>query len=459
MVNIYFDKQLFSYLFNAKEEKYVILRDKILSHKDDFVFLFSNAHLLDLQRDDTDTKYKEMDFMQSIVGENFLISKDSKIEVANESPRSAFNYVVNTQNLSWLDDFDLSQIPEEQYDFINNVFDLSIKDLKGELDSDWITTRNPIHASELRIKKDEFVAYLKFIIHNLYDDNDTYKVMRDVAVGKYNPTHITADVASVFNSQLSSSPLGLSFIDTINAISNQFGIPSPSFDMAYYFSYTLLDLLGLCKEPRRKIEFRNMQTDCYHSFFGTYCDCLVSNDKGMRDKSKILYNLFNVETKVYSIDEFIEQFDKAISDNKKSASEYFGEIRKDYECGEILQTAEYPAYTLTQLKAEHKYFGYFNYMAEVKSKDGTIILLHKNKNLRTSIYIQEVEIMVNRIARVFKNMGAECALFDKRTDWEQMISENWRRGVQFKDAEAYLAKFKDMAMLSFLIKFREEWKL
>ena len=73
MVTIYFDKQLFSYLFNAKEEKYIILRDKILSHKDDFVFLFSDAHLLDLQQDSTDIKYKEMDFMQSVVGENCLI--------------------------------------------------------------------------------------------------------------------------------------------------------------------------------------------------------------------------------------------------------------------------------------------------------------------------------------------------------------------------------------------------
>lgn len=459
MVNIYFDKQLFSYLFNAKEEKYVILRDKILTHKDDFVFLFSDAHIFDLQQDDTDMKYKEMDFMQSIVGENRLMWCNSNIEVANESPRSAFNHVVNTQNLSWLDDFDLSQIPKEQHDFINNVFDLFIRDLKGELDLDWITTRNPIHAGELRVKKDEFASYLKFIIHNLHDNNGVYKAMRDVAMENYNPTHITADNASVLNSQLSSSPLGLSFVDTINAISNQFGMPSPSFVMAYYLSYTLLDLLGLCKEPRKKVEFRNMQTDCYHSFFGTYCDCLVSDDKGMRDKSKILYNLFNVETKVYSIDEFIEQFDKAISDNEKSASEYFGEIRKDYECGEILQAAEYPAYTLTQLKAEHKYFGYFNYMAEVKSKDGTIILLHKNKNLRTSIYIQEVGIIVNRIARVFQSTGAECALFDKQADWEQMVSENWRRGVQFKDVETYLAKFKDMAMLSFLIKFREKLKL
>ena len=63
MVTIYFDKQFFSYLFNAKEEKYIILRDKILSHKDDFVFLFSDAHLLDLQQDSTDLYDQEMNFI------------------------------------------------------------------------------------------------------------------------------------------------------------------------------------------------------------------------------------------------------------------------------------------------------------------------------------------------------------------------------------------------------------
>lgn len=36
MVTIYFDKQLFSHLFNAQEEKYRVLREKILSHRDEF---------------------------------------------------------------------------------------------------------------------------------------------------------------------------------------------------------------------------------------------------------------------------------------------------------------------------------------------------------------------------------------------------------------------------------------
>ena len=278
--------------------------------------------------------------------------------------------------------------------------------------------------------------------------------MRDVAMENYNPTKITADDDRVFNDQLSSSPLGLSFINLIKAVSNQLGMSSLGFGMAYFLSYTLLDLLGICREPRKKVKIRNMQTDSFHSFFGTYCDCIVSDDEGVRDKSKILYRLFNVETQVYSIDEFIGQFDKAINDNKKTAREYFDEIRNDYEQKEVLHTENHSEYTITQLKAAHKYFGYFNHMFERESKDGTVIMLHKNINIKNSIYVQEVEVIVNRIARIFNSMGAEIRLFDKETDWEQIRSDNWRRGVDFNDAEAYLAKFKDIPALYFLIEFK-----
>ena len=61
MVTIYFDKQLFSHLFKSQEEKYLVLREKILSHRDEFIFTYSNAHLFDLQQDTTDIKYDEMD--------------------------------------------------------------------------------------------------------------------------------------------------------------------------------------------------------------------------------------------------------------------------------------------------------------------------------------------------------------------------------------------------------------
>ena len=44
MITIYLDKQVFSHLFNAREEKYSLLRNKILSHKDEFIFCAQTAN-------------------------------------------------------------------------------------------------------------------------------------------------------------------------------------------------------------------------------------------------------------------------------------------------------------------------------------------------------------------------------------------------------------------------------
>ena len=90
MVTIYLDKQVFSHLFRAKEEKYILLREKILSHKDEFIFFYSNGHLYDLQDDKTDMKYREMEFMQSVVDDNRLINENFRLEVMKQSPIDAF---------------------------------------------------------------------------------------------------------------------------------------------------------------------------------------------------------------------------------------------------------------------------------------------------------------------------------------------------------------------------------
>lgn len=95
-----------------------------------------------MQDDKTDIKYAEMEFMQSIVGENRLIYESNKLEVMKQSPRKTFETIGKVDDFSWLENFDFSQITEEQRNAINNIVDISIKDLKGELDFDWLTKKS-----------------------------------------------------------------------------------------------------------------------------------------------------------------------------------------------------------------------------------------------------------------------------------------------------------------------------
>ena len=102
------------------------MREKILSHKDEFLFFYSNAHLFDLQDDKTDIKYAEMEFMQSIVGENRLIYESNKLEVMKQSPRKAFETIGKVDDFSWLENFDFSQITDRgtDQDHSNNLINL-----------------------------------------------------------------------------------------------------------------------------------------------------------------------------------------------------------------------------------------------------------------------------------------------------------------------------------------------
>ena len=455
MITIYLDKQVFSHLFNAREEKYSLLRDKILSHKDEFIFFYSNAHLFDLQDDKTDIKYAEMEFMQSIVDGNRLIYEFPRQEVMKQSPREAFETVGKVGDFSWLDNFDVSQLTDEQLNAINNIVDISIKDLKGELDFNWLTNRIPISANELQVDVPILKSLMNFIAYNFYENKNAYKQVRDNTIARYNPKEIKANGEDVFNEQLSSSPLGLSFIETIKATLAQIGLSSSDSAIVYYMSYMLLDLFGVNKEARKKVKFQNMQADCCHSFFGSYCDCIVSDDEGLRLKSKTLYKLFNFGTKVYSIDEFIERFDEAINNNKKSGRKYFDEIFNDYIARQILRTEITPEHTLTYLNTSNKFFGYFNCMIERKSDNETVIILHKNNDLNQPMLVREIEIIVNRMVKVFNDMGANFTLFDEAVELPQLKADNWNRILVLNDADICLTKFKETPMLCLWIKLKQ----
>ena len=457
MVTIYFDKQVFSHLFQAKEEKYSILLEKILSHKRDFIFLYSDAHLFDLQRDVTDIKYDEMDFMQSIVDGNHMIYESSNLQVVKESPRAVFDNMVKMDDIFSSENIDVTQITQEQCDVINNSIDLLLKDLSGQLEPDWLKQRIPISSVDLQMDKETLTSCIKFVFNEFYKKKELYKEVRDIAINNYNPEQITADGENIFNNQLVSSPLGLSFTETIKATLKQLGLTSCNAAIVYYISYMLLDLLGVCKEARKKVRFYNMQVDCCHSFFGSYCDCFVSDDVGVLEKSKTLYKLFNIKTQIYSIDDFIEKFDEAINNHKKSVFECFDEICIDYRRRKVAKIETISKYTVTHLCTSHEYFGYFNYMLERKSEDETILMLHKNNNVNQPILIQEIEIIVNRLVCLFNsdNIGIVYDLFDKDIEIPRFETDNWCRSFLLNIAEVGLTKFKQSSMLCLWIKFKQ----
>ena len=167
MVTIYFDKQVFSYLFNTCDEKYIRLKEKILAHKEEFIFLYSAGHLMDLNNDMSEKKYAEMEFMHSIVDENFLIF-DSYIKVSRISPMGVFLNLGKTFKKPLLDNLDLSNLSKEQIKALNNISDLIRRDIDEGLEFDWLKTRVPIDSEELLVDKETLEYFFNVVSESFW---------------------------------------------------------------------------------------------------------------------------------------------------------------------------------------------------------------------------------------------------------------------------------------------------
>ena len=94
-------------------------------------------------------------------------------------------------------------------------------------------------------------------------------------------------------------------------------------------------------------------------------------------------------------------------------------------------------------------------MIERKSKDETVIILHKNNDLKQPILAKELEIITNRIDRVINDMGATFTLFDEAVEIPLLKADNWNRFLTLNDADVCLTKFKDTPMLCLWIKLKQ----
>lgn len=70
--------------------------------------------------------------------------------------------------------------------------------------------------------------------------------------------------------------------------------------------FNLLDFVGFWKD--KKTDKSNLARiyDSSHTFFASYCDIFISNDKRARNKAKVAYLLYNIKTRVLSYDEFLD---------------------------------------------------------------------------------------------------------------------------------------------------------
>lgn len=461
MERIYFDKQIFSHLFKGEKPLYQNFLKDLLDNKDRFLFCYSHGHLLDLKNDKTDIKYKELDFIESLVGDNYLSyhALDKRTSCYLARPNEAFKDVdVEDEPFSFssiFEDLDLSYATSEQAEQLKNATDilknqkldfgfLQNQEIPKEL-NDTIGKFLPVGLNPMSIM--EWIEHFMGMLKTMEEDKTAYKGLRNVVDKNINNGKFTVEYDSIdFNDDLKNSVLQKTFIEYVNYNLNPNGDKTITDYDFYIQAYITLDLLGISKEPSKNVKFKNVMNDAYHSYYGAFCDYIISDDQGFLKKTKALYKLLGIKSNVYHIEEFISDFALLKNSLEKDSDTFFKLLVNDIKNGLILENKNSLKYNrqTTTIKPFHTYLGYFNRIESINEDNQSFILLRrKTKNYSYFIFYREYEGIINN---AFKLFG-----YDKNFKGEF----NWKTEIREINNGIWEGRFWDFGSLTILIEINK----
>lgn len=354
MIRIYFDSNVYRHL-KKDEEKYSSLFYKLEQAKNRLMFYYSYAHLSDLTRDKTDRKYEDLSFMEKLVDNNYLNLNTGEEIVIVESnyPTIAFKSLDHTPIKEAVNFDELFEDDEFDDDYTKSLK----KIMKGYLDlpvsllgfpttnelsngNDQINKLLPNINKESSIK--DLMSGMLETTGNLYEDPSIWKELRSFSMNSMDLKGFDIDITKEdFNHKLKDTQLGKSFIEFVeDTFKHNKNLEKQREYNFFLAAYNCLNILGLDKEINKKSIFSSIQADAQHSFYAAHCDYLVSDDEQLLLKSKVLYNLFGIETNVLNFQEFTNKIDNLLSFEISNADNLIEAISQVIEQNNILHFNE-----------------------------------------------------------------------------------------------------------------------
>jgi len=161
--------------------------------------------------------------------------------------------------------------------------------------------------------------------------------------------------------------------------------------------YNGLEFFGFVQRKPRKQKMMNMLNDSKHAFFGGFCDIVVSKDEDFINKTKFMYNLHEIDTKVFNLTEFADYLHKRISSRK--FSDLITELEQDETQKNIIYEINENEQHAICRRLSDTYYGYFN--ALINHSNGHIYFTKENNLFGTGTLTKEISYCVNQLIKEF----------------------------------------------------------
>lgn len=422
MIRIYLDWNIVSSL---KKPEFREIKEFIDKHKRYLQFPYSPAHFSDLMksyRPDNDYFNIDLETLEYLSEKHLIRWEKDGVKPLFGTPKEYFEGEKDKEDISGL--MDMEKIFQ---DLDDSVDDLGI----GKMGS-LMKSLFQLQPSGIEIT-DENKDVMKKMFPNLKGDSTMWDLIKDIGPfsqkllqdGEYYKDFRNTMADQGFKLEANSGNweynkviknidefllrLGtkMTYLEYVETIFKHKKEPISQYE---YFTtaYLMLDMIGYKtdKLPKPTDNMQNIRVDGEHSFYGAHCDYFVAMDKKLRIKSKVLYNEFNIPTKIIEPKEFISELEKVI-DPLNNQVNFIQEARSF--CNKENLVESYPdeegnGVETYAFKLPKFYFNYFNYViyTNYPEQEGFVLTFRKVfKNFSRFIYYTESETLIDSVTHFF----------------------------------------------------------
>ena len=452
MLKVYLDSNIYSDISKADDLELVNIVYRL--SEDEILFIYSQAHLNDLSNDKTDNKYKELDLIEEVANTNFLQQDYQTGLITNSVVKAheAFKYFGEIQNnlgSSLLTSFNetgdvhvdsyLQSLKQNPIDLGSDIEKILSRDSSDSERS--MLTR--IGITKRHYKMDEWIKVVSKMFDDFENDTDLLRSVRQQSKQLLKVDKLNINIDDVnFDKNLSKSKIGKSFKDLLDQQLSYYPDDKTNFYQEFVTGYNMINFLGFDSETNRKVRFKNTLNDAQHSYFGGTSNIIVSEDKGLLNKTRFLYSYYGFETKVMTKDEF-KTFLKSYKPTKYINETYLlDDLQRERNVSLIVaEKSPLIRHNLSQetRKLSHMYWGLFNYLVDIRSienDDEYIVLFPHYTRTGNITYYKEVNYIINSLNVTFGTEFKALSEVDissisngtwKGLTWETDITKYWLR--------------------------------
>ncbi|MDF2931550.1 MAG: hypothetical protein K0R36_881 [Chryseobacterium sp.] len=417
MLRIYCDKNIYSSIKEGKRNFNSELKELMDELKDILIFTYSQAHHQDLSNSDSSFWEEDLLLLEDYVKDHYFdydaIKKKTNCLLAK--PKESFydtdfsiakNFLNPDNNLmdslfptiEGEEDDEFSKIAKDLFQNLLNIPipNLNQPDLTGkekELSERYLPSNENLTVGSM------MEHFFKFGNKLLTDRQEV------IGLKKMMEEYVNSDKYSFekwkdqFDEKFKENFGGQSFTDlmqqTFEAVKDY-----NDYDKFVLF-FNSLELHNVTKDkPLRKSQaLESIHTDANHAWFASFSDVLVTDDKGLATKAYITYKFFEIRTKIFTTEEFLNNRTIFLQQEENDVKSFFKLLDFEIKNSLVLRNSTNSNIENDMiLKNHHKFFNYFNRISNSKGSLKLYCQRHSNANFNM---FREAKLLTDKLVKLF----------------------------------------------------------